>query len=171
VSENTLLAQTTQRLQLTIYELEQKAHLASPTSPTTGSTTSNTNYEHHISQLTDEVRQLESALRNEKFAHSQQLRDIQLQLNTANESIQRLQLEVKSRWSKEDVEKLKKQLRILKKIVKDGDYDDKDNMNSINNRGKESDQVITCVYRRLNSISLTYVINRCRIAILNLSAL
>lgn len=124
VAENALLAESTQRLQLSLAEVEaQLAHLqqqgaSEPSAPLhTQPTSSHTAYEHIITQLTEEARVLESQLRMEKMAHEKDVKELQHQIQVEHQAVASLQKEMKSRVSKEENDRLKHRVRLLQKIA------------------------------------------------------
>lgn len=114
VAENSLLAETTQRLQVALVEMEARA---SAPAPVPARQPSSTPYEAIITQLTEEARVLQAAQHMDRMAFEKQLKDLTAALAVEQAAVIALQKECALKVSKEEHAKVLREMRTLQKVV------------------------------------------------------
>jgi hypothetical protein len=138
LSENNLLAENIQRLQLTISESENEIALLrknnnsgsnnnnnsnenknseNETDNNNNNNNNNTSYEALVSQLREELLSQENTIRTERLKYESSLRDISLQLQREKDSAQKLRQELQVRPTKNDLLQLNKRLKLVEEIA------------------------------------------------------
>jgi hypothetical protein len=141
ISENNLLAENIQRLQLTISESENEIALLRKNNNNNSNTSgghnnnsnenknsenetdnnnnnnNNTSYEALVSQLREELLSQENTIRTERLKYESSLRDVSLQLQREKDSSQKLRQELQVRPTKNDLLQLNKRLKLVEEIA------------------------------------------------------